>query len=50
MDRFELGMLQDYFRNIMMACDNQERDERPYIRGVAEVGYDVLENYLRNEK
>ena len=47
---FEIGLLQDYFRNIIMACDNTEHDERPYIRSVAEIGYNLISKTFGNTK
>ena len=45
MNKFELGILKDYFRNIVMACNNEEHDERLYIKTVAECGLTLLKSH-----
>lgn len=48
-NRFDLDVLRNYFQNIMMACDNKEKDERLYIRSVAECGFNIVNNMLKKE-
>ena len=42
MTNFEKSILKSYFENIIAACHNKDKDERPYIEGVAECGLDII--------